>query len=311
MTLTAPITLTVVISVIGFTLNCGMVYLVLSRGRKSYHYLFAAALSICAVWDFGILLSMLRNSHENELIVYGYIVFLPCCFLAALIYQFTTTYLQKPKRILTILFWIFSIFGFIGIVTTLVGKIDGVFHYSWGNIYRPDQRLQISLLFFVPLSLFSYLSSSWMLFKEATITPSPITHRHMKYIAISFVALTLAAAKLAVLYNIDNPFLLPAGMFVNDSFSALIAVAIIKHHLFDITVIIKKGAIYSALAGIVIFAFSFSEHVLITYLGDLIGGHSQWIHFISIGIGILVMMPIKHRIEGAVERYFSDRLVEF
>ena len=311
MTLTLPVTLTAVISVIGFLLNCGMLYLVLSRGQKPYHYLFSAVLSICAVWDFGILLCMLRNSFENELIIYGYIVFLPCSFLAALIYQFTTSYLQKPRRIPTALLWILSIFGFIAVATTLVGKIDDVFHYSWGNIYRPDQRLQISLLFFIPLSLFSYLSSSWMLYKESTNNPSPITRRHMKYMAVSFVALTLAAVKLSVLYNIDNPFLLPAGMFVNDLFSALIAVAIIKHHLFDITVIIKKGAIYSALAGIVIFAFSFSEHVLITYLSDLIGGHSQWIHFISIGFGILVMMPIKHRIEGTVERIFSDRKVEF
>ena len=311
MTLTVPVTFTAIISAIGFALNCGMLYLVLSRGRKSYHYLFAAVLFICAVWDFGILLCMLRNSHENELIIYGYIIFLPCCFLAALIYQFTTTYLQKPRKIPAILLWTCSILGFLAIVIGLLGKIDGVFHYSWGNIYRPDRRLQISALFFIPVSLFSYLSSSWMLFSESNRHPSPLNRRHMKYMAVSFVALTLAAVKLVVLYDIDNSFLLPAGMFVNDLFSALIAIAIIKHHLFDITLIIKKGAIYSVLAGVVIFAFSFSEHILLTYLGDLIGGHSQWIHFVSIGIGILVIMPIKHRIEGAVERYFSERTVEF
>jgi hypothetical protein len=166
-------------------------------------------------------------------------------------------------------------------------------------------------LLFIPVSLYAYLSSSWLLFKESAKTSSSLVSRHKKYIAVSFVALTLAAVKLAVLYNVDNPFLLPAGMFVNDLFSALIAVAIIKHHLFDITVIIKKGAIYSALAGIVIFIFSFSEHVLITYLGDLIGGHSQWIHFVSIAAGILALMPVKHRIEGAVDRYFAERKVEF
>ena len=100
-------------------------------------------------------------------------------------------------------------------------------------------------------------------------------------------------------------------MLVNDIFSAVIAIAIIKHHLFDITLIIKKGVIYSALAGIIIFIFSFSEHVLITYLGELVGGHSQLIHFISIGIGILVLMPAKHRVEGAVEKYFAEKRIEF
>jgi hypothetical protein len=311
MTHSVPVTITAVISAIGFLLNAGMLYLVLSRGRKLYHYLFAAVLLICAVWDFGILLCMLRNSFENELIIYGYIVFLPCSFLAALIYQFTNSYLQKSSKIPVILLWVFSIWGFIAIATTLGGKIDGVFHYSWGNIYRPDRRLQISALFFIPMSIFSYLGSSWMLFKEAAKNPSLIASRHMKYIAVSFIALMLAAIKLTVLYGIDNPFMLPAGMFVNDIFSALIAVAIIKHHLFDITLIIKKGAVYSVLAGVVIFVFSFTEHVLITYLGELIGGHSQWIHFVSIAIGILVMMPIKHRIENSVERFFADRIIEF
>jgi hypothetical protein len=308
---TTPIIFTAVISTIGFILNCGMLYLVLARGRKRYHYLFAAVLLICAIWDFGILMSMLRNSYENELIIYGYIVFLPCSFLMALIYQFTTTYLEKPKRIPTILLWVFCAWAFISIATQLAGKIDGVYHYSWGNIYRPDRRLQMSSLLFIPASIFAYVGSSWMLLKESKKTASGLARRHMKYIAVSFIVLTFASVKLGVLFGIDNPVLLPAGMLVNDVFSAIIAVAIVKHHLFDITFIIKKGAIYSALAGILIFVFSFSEHILITYMGDLIGGHSQWIHFVSIGVGILVMMPIKHRIERAVERFFAERTVEF
>jgi hypothetical protein len=60
--LTAPVIMAVVISAIGLLLNCGMLYMVLSRGKKIYHYLFSAVLMICALWDLGILLSMLRNT---------------------------------------------------------------------------------------------------------------------------------------------------------------------------------------------------------------------------------------------------------
>jgi len=309
--LTAPVILTAIISAIGFLINSGMLYVVLSKGRKRYHYLFSAVLFICAVWDFGILLCMLRNSHESELIIYGYIIILPCIFLAALIYQFTTTYLQQPNKKLTTILWVFSILGFIAFTTGLGGKIDDVFHYSWGNIYRLDRTLQILALFSIPVGWFATISSSWMLFQESKRESSPIKRRHMIYMAISFAALTLANVKLAVLFNIDSVILLPAGMFVNDIFSALIAIAIVKHHLFDITLIIKKSAIYSALVGIIIFVFSFSEHILINYTGELIGEHSQLIHFISIGVGILVMMPIKHRVEGMVERFFAEKQVEF
>lgn len=308
---TVPVIIAAIISAIGFLLNCGMLYLVLSRGRKTYHYIFSAVLFICALWDLGILLSMLRNTHENELVIYGYIVFLPCSFLAALIYQFTTTYLGRPKKKTTIFLWVFSILGVAALATGLGGKIEGVFHYSWGNIYRPDRTLQILASFSVPIWWFATLSSSRMLFREAKRERAFIKRRHMIYMAVSFVALTVASVKLAVLYNIDNAILLPFGMFVNDLFSALIAIAIVKLHLFDITLIIKKSALYSILAAILIFAFSFSEHVFITYFGKLIGGHSELIHLISIAVGIAILMPLKHRIEHAIEKYFAQKKLEF
>ena len=304
------VVVTAIIAAIGFLLNCSMLYLVLSRGREIYHYFFAAILTICAIWDLGILLCMVRNNHESELILYGYIIVLPCTLLTAFIYNFTTSYLQEPNKIPILVLWIFSIVGFLLLATGLGGKIEGVFHYSWGNIYRPDRTLQIGTLVSMPAYFFATISSSWMLFRASKRETAPIKMRHMRYMAVSFVALTLAYVKLAILFNVDINFLLPAGMLVNDLFSAVIAIAIVKHHLFNITLLIKKGAIYSALVGILLFVFSFSEHVLITTMGELIGGHSQLIHFISIGVGILVMMPLKHRVEGAVEKYFADKIVE-
>jgi len=309
--LTVPVVGTAIISAIGFLLNSTMFYLVISRGRKVYHYLFAAILFICALWDLGILLSMLRNSYKNELIIYGYVVFLPCTFLAALIFQFTTSYLEQPRVKTTKILWVISILGFIALVTGLGGKIDGAFNYSWGNIYRLDRTLQITALLAIPFGLFATISSSWMLYRAAKGEASTIKRRHMNYMAISFAVLTFANIKLAVLFNVDNAILLPLGMLVNDIFSALIAIAIIKHQLFDITFIIKKGTIYSILAGVVIFVFSFTEHVLITTMGERIGGHSQLIHFISIAVGIVVLMPIKQRLEKRVDRFFAGKKVEF
>ena len=301
---------TAIISLIGLLLNSIMLYLVLSRGRRLYHYLFAAVLLICALWDFGILLSMLRNQHENELIFFGYLVLFPCLFLPALIYQFTSTYLGKSNKA-AIFLWMYGMLGFLLIGTGLGGKIDGVFNYSWGNIYRPDRTLQLLTMLSLPVYWFAMLSSAWMLFQASKGESSFIKRRHMRYMAISFAALTLATIKMTALFNVDCALLLPFGMFVNDIFSALIAVAIIKHNLLDITVVIKKATIYSVLASVVIFVFSFTEHLLITYMGEIIGGPSQLIHFISIGMGIIVLMPIKHRLEGAVDKFFSDKQIEF
>ena len=93
--------------------------------------------------------------------------------------------------------------------------------------------------------------------------------------------------------------------------AALIGVAIVKERLLDITLIVKRGTLYSALAAIIIFVFSFSEHILANYLGELIGGHSQVIHLISIAVVIAILMPVKHRLESFVNTRFQDRMIHF
>jgi hypothetical protein len=306
-----PVVFTAVVSGIGFILNLSMMILVLSRGKKLYHYLFATVLFVCANWDMGILLSMVRNNHESELVIYGYVVFLPCAFLYALIYHFTCAYLEQPRKKFTLIIWVFSILSIIVLVTGWGGKIDGVFNYSWGNIYRIDQRLQIMSLFILPIGWYVTGSSSWRFYSAAKRETSPTKRRHMNYMAISFLALTFATVKLAVLYNVDNPILLPAGMLVNDLFSALIAVAIIKHQLFDITIILQKGTIFSALTGLVVFVFAVSEHLIGTYLGEMLSEHSHLPHIISTAIVIAVLLPLKTRIEHRVEVFFKQKSVQF
>ena len=61
--MTPTVAVTAVSAFIGFILNSTVFYLVLSKGRQFYHYLFAGVLFICALWDLGIVLAMLRNEH--------------------------------------------------------------------------------------------------------------------------------------------------------------------------------------------------------------------------------------------------------
>lgn len=123
--------------------------------------------------------------------------------------------------------------------------------------------------------------------------------------------ISLANVKIAALYNIDNPWLLPTGMLIIDIFAALIGVAIIKEWLFDITVIIKKTTIYSILVAIIIFLFGCSEHLLSKYLGDLLGEQPIYIHLISIAVVVGVLMPVRQRLDRAIDRSFGKKKLEF
>jgi hypothetical protein len=65
--MSTTVLVTSITSFLGFLLNSTVLFLVLSRGRQKYQYLFAGFLFICALWDLGIFLSMIRNTHVNEL----------------------------------------------------------------------------------------------------------------------------------------------------------------------------------------------------------------------------------------------------
>ena len=117
--------------------------------------------------------------------------------------------------------------------------------------------------------------------------------------------------KLLTLVGVDNAYLLPSCTFLHDVFSALIGLAIIKHNLFNITIIIKKTTINSIFIAIIIFVFSLSEHLLATYIGQIVSEHSFYIHLISEAAVVAVLMPVRQRVERGIERFFAKKKVEF
>ena len=301
---------TSITSFIGFLLNGTIMFLVLLRGRKKHHFLFAAILFVCAIWDLGIFLTMIRNSHVNEVMLYGYIV-VPCVFLPALIYHSTCTYLNQPRKKSIIFAWAFCVVGAALIATGIGGKIEGVYNYSWGNLFRPDRILWIATLASLPFWYFFTLYSSWLLFKAYRIERAHLARRHILYILIGFLVINLVQIKVAAFLGLDIGYVLPICMLLSDIFAALIGIAIVKHRLLDITVVIKKGTIYSALVALIIFVFSCSEHLLSTYLGHLLGEQPMYIHLISIAAVVSALMPVRTRLERAIERLFEKKKLEF
>jgi hypothetical protein len=227
----------------------------------------------------------------------------------AVIYHFTCAYLNQPRKKRTIILWAVCAIFFIMGVSGLSGKIVGVYNYSWGHIYRPDSMLLRGNLIGLPFAYYFGISALLYLFRAYKQESSPLRKRHILYILISLSIVHLAVSKVAILYGIDNRYWMPTCMLINDIAVSLIGIAIIKYQLFDITVIIKKTTIYSALAAIVVFVFSLSEHLLATYVSSIFGENSTYIHLISVAVVIGVVMPVRQRVERGIERVFAKKTV--
>jgi hypothetical protein len=301
--------LTAVESSFGFVLTSAVLYLVLSRGRTLYHYLFAAFLLICAIWDLGTFLLMIRNEHVEELDIIGRTAILPCIFIPALIFHFANLYTGRPIKWAVALVWGLTGATWVPVLAGVLYRIEGIYTYDWGNIFRVAPSVFDPMIFVFWFGI--NLSACWLLFMSAKRATGRLERRHHLYIIAGFLTVTLAIVKALVTMGINVAFLLPLGMFLNDIFATVIGLAIIKDRLFDITVIIKKGTLYSVLAALLIFVYSFSEHIIITYVGEIFSEHSNLAHFISIAVGIAVLIPVKSRLEREVERYFAHKKLEF
>lgn len=241
--------------------------------------------------------------------VFGYVIGFPCSIINALIFHFANLYSGRPIKWAIVAVWAGTVLIFLRGLAGLYWKVEGIYTYDWGNIFRvaPSVLDPLILVTWFGLNLYA----CWMLHKAAKRAASPLERRHFQYVTAGLLVITFAIVKAGVVMGINIPLLLPLGMFLVDIFNAIIGVAIIKDWLFDITVIVKKGTLYSLLAGLLIFVYSFTEHILITFVGEKIGAGSNILHLISIAVGIAVLMPLKSRIEHRIEGYFSQRKLVF
>jgi hypothetical protein len=256
-------------SLIGVAINVLVMLVLLSRGRRKHHILFALLLLVAACWDLGIFLIMIRNNFPEEILMYQNIISIPFQLFPAFIYHFTTTYLNQPRRISTIAIYVYSIISLLLVLTGAIQPYTGVYNYSWGNI--ACARWDLGIIIWLAVYHFSILFSCWLLFRARRLESSPLKRRHTGYIIGSFIVFSVAYVKVLLTYGFDIPFILPLGILLVDSFGAVIGIAIVKDQLFDITVLVQKGILYSMFTALIVFIFDFTQHLAATFFEGLLG----------------------------------------
>ncbi len=105
--------------------------------------------------------------------------------------------------------------------------------------------------------------------------------------------------------------LYPFGNFTIPIYSLIVTYAIVRYHLMDINVIIKKTAVYSLSAGILASLFVVLVLTMTTYLSDLVGITSFTITVVASLIIAFLFNPLRNRIQTLIDKIFYKKTYDY
>ena len=262
---------------------------------------------LCAttfVWQFVIGMLLLTKDDQTATlwvkIVYSWIIFIPIAFYHFMIHFGS----NRIARILLVICYV-SGFFFLVLLWTTPYYIDGFYHYDWG--YYPKAGPLHPLYLFIHIFLYP-IWGLYSLFKEAGSKNKSLEMRHhARY--VGFSGLAYYPASVDFLDNYGFGFY-PFG-FVFATISLLIlSYAVVKHHLLNITIIIKKGLVYSiVVTGTTLFYLTSVFITEILFRG-VFGYRSVIFSIIFACFVALLFQPFKNHVQRFVDSYFFKGTLE-
>jgi signal transduction histidine kinase len=260
-----------------------------SRLRR-YASLYLLAL---AIWSFGSLMMRLdptRILFWNKILVAGGVIVMPWALLC-----FTRAYLGLPQD--RWLWLALVVPGFLAIATATGHMVDYVRLTDSGRIeFGFDRALPIYATYWI----FSLGYTCWALVRAYRHSVDPVMRNRIRYplIGITFVflgGLTNVSPAIAA-FPVDH-----AANFIN---ALLLTYAILRHRLLDISIIIRKGLLYSvptaALAIVYLLIVLATERLLVSFVGYQL----LFLSTLVAAITAVAVQPLRDRVQLFIDKLF-------
>jgi len=220
-----------------FSLGFGLFVLIKSTDKKIGRIWFLFALSV-ASWEFGAIWMGLAKSAQ-ECLLSTRISYIGVALIAPLFYHFVRTFVEIKSYKSILMHYIVGII-FIPMIFTkeFFWRADWI----WGSLYYARGGILHHIFFFWWTGLVLY--SHYLLFR-AYRSVSTVKRDQIKYFFVA-TAIGYTGGSLCYLPNFGID-LYPWGNFTVFLYPIIMSYAILKHHLMDINVVIRKTLIYSLL----------------------------------------------------------------
>jgi signal transduction histidine kinase len=278
-------------------ISCG-IFVVSQNPRAKLNRIFFTICITFAAW-FSFYIPFNLSIKEDSLILWFKISYCFISFIPIACFTFITTYLNAPKNI----FWyrINSLIGcsfcFMSLFTDLI--IKGVNYFRWHPYPKAGVAHSFLIIHCVYLSYFSI-----HLIVKAMNTPNISSRQinHLRYMLAAIFVLSLGAFDFIENYGIP---LYSTGYIAASSFLLIVTIAIVKHQLMDIQIVIRKSLIYSILVSFLTLIFFMSVLVVDKISQNYIDSHQNILNSALLSLIIaIIFIPLRNKIQNFIDRIF-------
>jgi putative nucleotidyltransferase with HDIG domain len=295
----------IVIEILVILLDISLAVFVLSKDRYNRVNKSFCLLSVSlAVWNLKHLLIHLAPDQELALIWVRALI--PSeFFIPAIFYHFVlaiTRDYSRSRRTLLVLAYITS---FVALGLTLSGfVIQGVEHIY--NGYFPIAAGGGGYILYFLFALLG-VYGIYLLYRHYRITTNTKEKHRIGYLGLASVFGGIAALP-NLLLTTQAVRIYPSGHIGSAGFIILVAYAIVKHRLMDITVVIRKSLIYTLITGFVTAVFLVNI-ILFGHLFQSLTGFSSLAPSIIAAVVIaFFFQPLREKIQLMVDKaFFRER----
>ncbi len=272
----------------------------LIKGTQKSHKVFATLAFTVAWWCFCQILMVTSNNYQTALF-WGRVGYAGATFIAPLFLHFTILFLQLKNKT-----YFLRIIYFVSFVAVILKFTKLGVEYVLPRFYvkyfiTASLAFNLAIIILCVCSIYSFRK----LF-EAIKNSSPGSERRnqLKYLFVSMLfGFTSGSANFLLAYNINIPFS-PFLTYLGSLWAGIATYAILRHHLLDLDIIIKKTAVYSILVTLITILYFSIVYIMESIFRGFVGYKSAPWTLSVIAIFILIFQPLKNLIQSFVDKYF-------
>ncbi len=272
-----------------------ILYFVLTKGRSKITRLFSAHLFSVIIWGIAAFLIGLSKDPDLTSKIFQLgdlsVTLIPVLFLHVV-------YLMLNEKNRTFLYFAYAQTIFFSYML-LAGNVSAPVKFMFNSFYYA-QAGPFYLPWFI-LWLFTITVAHLKLIQHYKITYPQ--QKKQIFILLLAIPMGFGGGSMNFLPGFGiNIF--PFGSFLVPVYGLILAYAILKHQLLDIVVVIKKSVVYSILITLISIIYLLTVLLLEKFAQGIFRYSSLMLSICTaFGLG-LIFVPLRHRIQHLVDRYF-------